>query len=115
VPDILITEVRFLKRAMGPPGHVHGGASAALIDETMGVLAWALGNASVTETLMLQYRKPIPLEEPAIIYTWIHHQKAKKITIRSELHLATKKTAVFAEGVFHRLSPEQLKQFQSKY
>jgi len=47
----------------GPPGFVHGGASAAVLDEAMGLAIWQSGYRAVTANLMIDYRKPIPLGE----------------------------------------------------
>lgn len=47
----------------GPPGNVHGGISALLIDHSLGVAnAWA-GTSGMTGTLTLRYHRPVPLFE----------------------------------------------------
>ncbi|NYG59927.1 hypothetical protein BJ980_002850 [Nocardioides daedukensis] len=45
----------------GPPGHVHGGVSAMLLDHVLGVSnAWA-GTSGMTARLTLNYHRPTPL------------------------------------------------------
>ncbi|WP_040799285.1 PaaI family thioesterase [Nocardia higoensis] len=45
----------------GPPGLVHGGVSALLLDQLLGMAAAHGGQPSFTGTLALRYRKPTPL------------------------------------------------------
>lgn len=40
----------------GPPGFVHGGCSAAVLDSAMGMVAWTGGHRSVTANLTCNYR-----------------------------------------------------------
>src|SRR3546814_14207170 len=45
----------------GPPGHVHGGVSAMLLDHVLGVSnAWA-GTSGMTARMTLNYHRPTPL------------------------------------------------------
>ncbi len=37
---VLYAKAWFGKNTMGPPGHVHGGAMAATLDEAMGAVCW---------------------------------------------------------------------------
>lgn len=45
----------------GPPGAVHGGVIALLLDQVCGEAAAAGGKPGMTGTLSLQYRRPTPL------------------------------------------------------
>ena len=45
----------------GPPGHVHGGATAAAFDEVLGMAQSLDGNPGMTGRLTVHYRKPTPL------------------------------------------------------
>ncbi len=117
-PDLLITLVKFKPTAEGPPGHVHGGATAALIDEVMGVLVWHNHNRCVTEKLSLQYLRPVPLKEDAVLFTRIYtpdSKEAKKIEIRTTIYNKTKSPCVHAQGLFHRLSEAQLEVFRKHH
>lgn len=51
----------------GPPGHVHGGVSALLLDHTLGVANHWGGPSGMTAELTLRYRRPTPLFEPLTI------------------------------------------------
>lgn len=46
----------------GPPGHVHGGVSALLLDHVLGMANhWGAGPSGMTGTLTLRYHAPTPL------------------------------------------------------
>jgi acyl-coenzyme A thioesterase PaaI-like protein len=45
----------------GPPGHVHGGVTAAVFDELLGMAQSLEGNPGMTGRLTVSYRKPTPL------------------------------------------------------
>ncbi|MGI8336510.1 PaaI family thioesterase [Actinomadura scrupuli] len=44
----------------GPPGFVHGGVSALILDQLLGSAAAANGTPGMTATLDLRYRRPTP-------------------------------------------------------
>jgi hypothetical protein len=51
----------------GPPGYVHGGISALLLDHTLGVAnAWA-GPSGMTAELTVRYHRPTPLFERLVV------------------------------------------------
>ncbi len=45
----------------GPPGHVHGGVSALLLDHVLGLANIQAGQAGMTARLTLTYHRPLPL------------------------------------------------------
>ncbi|MDQ1430287.1 MAG: hypothetical protein QOF40_889, partial [Actinomycetota bacterium] len=53
----------FTKRFVGPPGFAHGGISAMLADQIVAVSPMAIGVKTITKSLELQYRRPLPLHE----------------------------------------------------
>ncbi len=109
--NLILTKVRFKDLALGPPGHVHGGASAAIIDEVMGVCVWNLKHPSVTQSLSLHYGRAIPLKIEAFIYTEVKQTHPKTIQVQSTIYDKEKTPYISAEGIFHRLTPEQLARF----
>ena len=56
---------------VGPPGTVHGGIQAALLDEVMGMTANASlerqATLAVTAELRLKYRRPVPLGQTLVV------------------------------------------------
>jgi acyl-coenzyme A thioesterase PaaI-like protein len=113
-PTELITHVKFKPEAEGPPGHIHGGASAGLIDEVMGVLVWNQNHPCVTQHLSLKYLKPLPLNVDAYLVTTMGAISEKTIEVKCTIFNQEKTPYVQAAGVFHRLTQEQLKRFSTR-
>ncbi len=82
----------------GPPGMVHGGVSALLLDHLMGVTASAMKKLTMTGTLSLRYTQPLPLGE-----IWLAGRvvsdTGRKVTVKAEIGGADG-VAVAAEGLF---------------
>ena len=95
-------EARFIftHRQQGPPGFVHGGASAAVLDEAMGLAIWQAGYHVVTVNLMIDYRKPVPLGEPIIIHGAMSGRAEWHIEATGEILLPDSSVAVFAKGIY---------------
>ena len=107
-PQLLISRVEFKALCEGPPGLVHGGASAALIDETMGVIAWHNQRPCVTEKLNIHYFRALPLSQPAYLAAWISKSTDKGVEVECGILNDGNKTMVAARGVFHELTQAQL-------
>jgi hypothetical protein len=83
----------------GPPGCVHGGISALLLDHTLGVAnAWA-GDSGMTGTLTLKYHRPTPLFVELTVRARQVSVEGRKIRTTGEL-LADGEVCVSAEGLF---------------
>jgi acyl-coenzyme A thioesterase PaaI-like protein len=91
----------------GRPGFLHGGLAATLLDETMAALSWATDRAhSVTATLSLRYRSPVPLDGGALrIESWYDDGRARRVRkVHGHLLLADGTVAVEATGLFARMA-----------
>jgi acyl-coenzyme A thioesterase PaaI-like protein len=51
----------------GPPGHIHGGIVAALLDEAMSKLNRPLNVLAMTRHMEVDYLRPVPLYQPLIL------------------------------------------------
>ena len=96
---------RFQPRAehRGAPGFLHGGLAATALDETMAALSWVLDKRhSVTATLELKYRKPVPLDAgPLRIEAWRDRaERRRHQRVQGRLLLADGTVAVEASGIF---------------
>lgn len=58
----------FTKRFVGPPGFAHGGISAMLGDQIVSVSGQAIGERTITKSLQVRYRRPIPLDEEIALW-----------------------------------------------
>jgi acyl-coenzyme A thioesterase PaaI-like protein len=61
----------------GPPGHIHGGIVAALLDEAMSKLNRPLNVLAMTRHMEVDYLRPAPLYQPLIL-TARHLSRATK-------------------------------------
>lgn len=83
----------------GPPGLVHGGVSALLLDQLCGEAAAAGGAPGMTGRLTLHYRRPTPLGDLSG-EAWIDHVEGYKTTVKGHLKDAEGRPTVEAEGLF---------------
>ncbi|MDF2442109.1 MAG: hypothetical protein JWR01_312, partial [Subtercola sp.] len=61
-PEGVTANRSFDRRFEGPPGLLHGGISALLFDELMGVAVLQAGHWAMTGQLALDYRRALPLD-----------------------------------------------------
>ena len=91
----------------GPAGFLHGGLAATVLDETMAGLGIVLDGAhTVTATLSLKYRQPIPLDgRPLRTEAWREDARAgRRIQqVHGRLLLPDGTVAVEASGLFVRV------------
>ncbi len=83
----------------GPPGLVHGGVSALLLDQLCGEAAAAGGAPGMTGRLTLHYRRPTPLGDLSA-EAWLDGTDGVKSTVRGHLRDAAGNPTVEAEGLF---------------
>lgn len=92
--------------AEGPPGHAHGGATAALLDEAMGTNAWLRGHRVLAGTLQIVYRRPIPLGVVVTVLTGIARVEGRKVHAVGRLVDAGGQAYAEGSGVFIIMRPE---------
>lgn len=91
----------------GPPGHVHGGVSALVLDEAMGAAVWLKGIPAVAKELRFRYLGMAPTKTKLSVEAKVASVKGKTIRVRCRLFLG-RETYVEGEGIFHRLSPKKI-------
>ena len=84
----------------GPPGHAHGGASAAVLDESMGCVCFQSGYPVLVANLNVNYHLPVPLNLPLLVESWVAQTEGRKVYAQSHLLLPGGETAVSAKGLF---------------
>lgn len=85
----------------GPPGHVHGGVCALLLDHVLGATAHRPGRPAVTGTLTIRYLAPTPLG-PLRVEAWIDREEGSKTFAVGHITNTEGVASVQAEGVFIR-------------
>lgn len=81
----LVARVWFGPETEGPPGHAHGGAMAAVLDEVLGLAAWAAGHPIVVGKLNIHFSQLLPLETVMQVESEIVSVEGRKITVKGSI------------------------------
>ena len=73
----------------GPPGYIHGGIVAALLDEAMSKLNRPLNVLAMTRHMEVDYLRPVPLYQPLVL-------------VARHLNRATKPDGTLDRKIFHQ-------------
>jgi len=96
----LTSEFALNQAQQGPPHHAHGGASAAVLDEAMGLVVWAAGLKVAAVNLEVNYHKPIPLGGNLTLEARITQKDERKIFSMGEIRLSDGSVAVSGRGIY---------------
>lgn len=69
----------------GPPGYLHGGIIATLLDEAMGKLNVPLGCIGMTRNMEVDYLRPAPLYTPLTVVGTHLRREGRKLFHQGEL------------------------------
>ncbi|MDH3744314.1 MAG: PaaI family thioesterase [Acidobacteriota bacterium] len=106
--DALLGRIWFGGGTQGPPGHVHGGAVAALLDEAMGFSAWMVGHRVVAAHIDVDFRAMVPLHTVATLEARVEKVNGRKVYSRARLELPDGTPAAESTGLFLRLETRHL-------
>lgn len=83
----------------GPPGYVHGGISALLVDQILGHVHAAHGWSGMTVSLSIRYRAPVPLRTPLVISgRVVESERRRRMTSKATIAVAANPDTVLVEG-----------------
>lgn len=91
----LRARVWFGPETEGPPGHAHGGSMAAVLDEVLGLAAWAAGYPIVVANLNVSFRNLLPLETVVTVESDMTAVDGRKVTVHGRIRSGA---TVYAEG-----------------
>ncbi|MCZ2857656.1 PaaI family thioesterase [Blastococcus sp. VKM Ac-2987] len=93
----------------GPPGLVHGGVVATLLDHVLARAVRAAGRGGLTATLTVTYRRPVQLGVPLVVTAELGTTEGRRTTATARLAAADAPatTLAEAEGLFVALRPER--------
>ncbi|MFE0251267.1 PaaI family thioesterase [Streptomyces sp. NPDC059010] len=93
----------------GPPGYVHGGMSAMLLDELMGWACYAAGTPAMTVSLRTRYHRPVPLETPLRVHARVAGTEDRKIFVAGAISTEEERSTelVTADAVFVSPDPDR--------
>ena len=86
--DGVVAEATLGLRYEGPPGFVHGGVSALLMDQMLGAATIAAGLWGMTVHLELDYRGPLPLQTPLVLRARVAEDAGRKTLVEGGIALA---------------------------
>jgi uncharacterized protein (TIGR00369 family) len=93
----------------GPPGLVHGGVVATLLDHVLARAVRAAGRGGLTATLTVTYRRPVQLGVPLVATAEIGSTDGRRTTATARIAAEDDpgSTLAEAEGLFVALRPER--------
>ncbi|XP_075580678.1 acyl-coenzyme A thioesterase THEM4-like [Pelecanus crispus] len=90
----------------GHPGLTHGGAIAAIIDNTLGACALAVAGKVMTANLNIDYLAPVPLGAVVLVDGRAERLEGRKVFLSCQVRGADEDTLhARATGLFIRLDP----------
>lgn len=95
VNNDLFARIWFGPETEGPPGHAHGGSVAAVLDEVLGLAAWAAGYPIVVGNLNVSFRNLLPLQQVVTVESRVISAEGRKVMVHGRI---CKDKTVFAEG-----------------
>jgi uncharacterized protein (TIGR00369 family) len=86
------------KKHEGPPGLVHGGVLAILLDHVLARSARAAGHGGLTATLTVTYRRPVHLGVPLLVTGQLGSVEGRRATATARLIAEDDPGTTLAEG-----------------
>lgn len=77
----------------GPPGLVHGGWIAAMLDQAVGSVSAIETSPGLTAHLEVDYRRPTPLFTPLEVTSWVERVEGRKVYVAGQIRANGKVTA----------------------
>jgi acyl-coenzyme A thioesterase PaaI-like protein len=84
----------------GPPGHIHGGIVATLLDEAMSKLNRPLNVLAMTRHMEIDYLHPAPLFQTLVLVSRHLRREGRKLFHQAELQRTDGTVLARANGVF---------------
>lgn len=84
----------------GPPGHMHGGVIALLLDQVLGELASHLGQAGLTANLSVDYKVPTRLNTPLRVEARLDRAEGHKTWAKGSISAADGTVCAVGTGLF---------------
>jgi len=109
--NTLFAEIICDKNSSGPPGHVHGGCQAAILDELMGSCAWQFSYSVVAIDIKVRFLKMLPIDLPIKGGAKIEKVQGNQVFVTAKLY---KDDIIYSnsEGIFHILSQEKVEKLK---
>lgn len=104
----LVARVWFGPVTEGPPEHAHGGSIAAVLDEVLGLAAWAAGHKIVVGNLNVSFRQLLPIQTVVQVNTKVVSVQGRKVMVHGEVHSLDGQVYAMGECLCIILTEKQL-------
>ncbi len=108
VAQTATAQVNLTRFHEGPPGHIHGGIIATLMDEAMSKLNRPLGVIAMTRNMEVEYLRPAPLGRELTLVGHHIRRDGRKLFHEASLLLADGTILATARGLFIVLDPAMI-------
>lgn len=99
---------RMPRRFEGPPGHVHGGVIATILDEAMGKVNWRKQVVALTRQMSIEYLRPVPLATSLCAVGWMVSEDGRKHRNTAEIRTLDGTVLARSEGLFIAIDPAKM-------
>jgi acyl-coenzyme A thioesterase PaaI-like protein len=99
----------------GYPGLVHGGVTAAALDEAMGWAMYAAGVWAMTGKMEVRFRQPLPLYQKATVSAHVIRNRGRWLTVRGEIRSQEGRLMAESHGLFMRVPEERARELEEIY
>jgi uncharacterized protein (TIGR00369 family) len=104
----IVCHFRIAKRFEGPPGCVHGGVIATLLDEGMSKANRARGVVAMTRHMDVEYLRPVPLAKALTLTAQHKNAAGKKHFCEAQITDSSGKVLAQGKALFIAVDPEYL-------
>jgi uncharacterized protein (TIGR00369 family) len=105
--DRVICHFKVPRRFEGPPGHVHGGVIATLLDEAMSKANRQRGIVAMTRQMEVEYLRPVPLNTLLTLEGRSTGGEGKKHHCEAEIRNAGGTVLATGHGLFIQIDAEK--------
>ncbi|HVJ07068.1 MAG TPA: PaaI family thioesterase [Acidisarcina sp.] len=106
----VLSRIKIPRRFEGPPGYMHGGAIATLLDEAMSKANRARGVTAMTRQMEVEYLRPVPLGVPLLLEGRLLRADGRKHYCEAEVSDADGRPLARGKGLFLAIDPEKFRQ-----
>ena len=99
---------RMQRRFEGPPGHLHGGIIATILDEAMGKVSRKKGIVVLTRRMSIDYLQPVPLGVKLRAIGWPVKVEGRKHFHAGEIRTLDGDVLARSEGLFIAIDPIEM-------
>jgi uncharacterized protein (TIGR00369 family) len=93
---------------VGPPGHVHGGIIATILDEAMGKANKLKNKVALTRRMEVEYLRPVPLGRPLVAEGRVNRVRGRALYNSAEIRSAMGDVLAKGRGKFMAIDAEKM-------